>query len=222
MWRHRRKIQESRTVGLARLVVGGFAESGTVEDQGAQATQLVAIEVAELSEKLQGPAFQIGLDGLQQLEPLGGDAGYGLALVVTAAAAPHQALGLQAIDEAGDVGGALDHALGDLAAGMALGMDTAQDAQDVVLRAGETVMLADLIDHVIDGTGGDGKAEQSLLLGAGESGLLEAAAEGFGHPDSVIARNELVVTPFAWRGCERRQGRGASWALSIGELAFNR
>ena len=83
-----------------------------------------------------GNRVQLGLDRLKKLQSLGRDAGDGLPLVIPATRASYQAPRLQAVHEARDIGGALDHSAGDLAARMAFGMHASQDSQHVVLRTG--------------------------------------------------------------------------------------
>ena len=73
------------------------------------------------------------LNGFEQLQALLRDAGNCLALIVAAALPANQASRLKAVHQAGHVGGALDHALGDSTACMTFGVNTTKNAEDVVL-----------------------------------------------------------------------------------------
>ncbi len=145
-----------------------------------------------LRSRASGLELRFGLHRLQQLESLGGDVGDRLALVFAAAGATDQAPGLQAVDEARDVGSAFDHAVCDLAAWMPLGMHSAQDSQDVVLRAGESMPLADLVHQVVKGAGGYGQAENWLPAGDCEVALFQSSAEGLGHRVCYSQNSELL------------------------------
>src|SRR5450755_4618547 len=106
----------------------------------------MAVLVAEMGEPGGSLNFEFGLHCVQQLKSLGSDVGYGLALIVATASASHQAPGLQAVHQSGDIGSAFDHSLGDFAARMPLGMHSPEDSQDVILRPGKPMVLADLVD----------------------------------------------------------------------------
>jgi len=137
----------------------GFGEFGLAEDEPAEAAEFAAISVAETAEYTCRPPFDLGTHGFQQLDTFGSDIGNGLPLVFAAASAPDELARLQAIDQAGDVGGAIEHAAGDLAARMALGIDAAQDAQHVILWARDFVLGAQMIHEFIQGRSGDDDAE---------------------------------------------------------------
>lgn len=162
-------------VGSARSEgSGALPHSGAffLEDHGTQAAEFVAVFVAEFIEPGVGLRFELWLHRLQQLKSLRSDVSDCLPLVRTSAGATDQALGLQAVDEASYVGGTFDHAVCDLAAGMPLGMHSSQDAQDVVLGAGESIALADFVDKVVEGAGRHCEAENRFLLGIREVGLF--------------------------------------------------
>ena len=162
-----------------RAVVGtaGFV----LKDLGTQTAEFVAVLVAEFGEPGGGLGLEFGMNGLQQSKPLGGDVGYRLALVVAAARAPHQAAGLQAVHEPGDVGCALHHALGDFTAGMSLGMYTPQNSQNVVLRTGKSMTFTNLVEQVIERAGRHRQAEYGFLLRIGKARLFQSPAESFSH-----------------------------------------
>jgi len=131
---------------------------------------------------LRSNRVQLGLDHRKKLQPLCSDARDGLPLVIPTSRAPYQAPGLQAVYEPGDVGGALDHALGDLAARVAFWMYPAENSQHVVLWTRQPMALANSVDQVIDRLGSDRHAQQSFLLRAGKAGLFQAKAKSVGHP----------------------------------------
>jgi hypothetical protein len=90
-----------------------------------EVTQLLAVAFLQ---RLVEPA--------QQLESWGCNAGQDDAPVLGVVPSGNQAALFQTVQQAGDVGIASDHALGDFAAGQAFWCAT-QDAQDVVLVRGE-------------------------------------------------------------------------------------
>src|SRR5215469_16176204 len=118
---------------MENLVLIG-ARISFAENQGTQAAEFVAVLVTELLKPAGGLRIEFRLNRLQQLQALSGNTGDGLTLIASAACAPHQSTGLQAVDQAGDIGSALDHAAGDFTAGTTVGMYPAQDAQHVILR----------------------------------------------------------------------------------------
>ena len=58
-----------------------------------------------------------------------------------------------AVEEAGQVGVARDHAIADALAGKAVGSSAAQDAQDVVLSAGQAVLLDQVVGLLAEAIG---------------------------------------------------------------------
>src|SRR5690242_19010633 len=125
---------------------------------------------------------------IKQLEAFGRYAGDGLALVFAASCSLDQPLTFKAVDKSGDVGGAVKHAACDLAAGMALRVNTAQDAEHVVLRACDPVFGADAVHQLVQCRSGDQHTQQRLLCRAGEGWLLQAATERFGHESFIAVR----------------------------------
>ena len=108
-----------------------------IENYRAQPAQFAAVLFAKAMENGSHFGVERRLDGIEQLDAFGGNEGDGLLFIFAAAKPPDQPAGLQAIEEARDVRGAIEHAAGDLAARVSLRVDTAQDAQHVVLRAGD-------------------------------------------------------------------------------------
>jgi hypothetical protein len=171
-----------RTCLQSAGIPGVFAAAGLIrEDQGAEPTQFVAFHFAESMETRACKRVQFRLDRCQKLQPLGGDAGDGLPLIMTAARAPHEAPGLQAINQARNVGRAFHHTLSDLATRLPVGMRPTQDSQYVALRAGDGVSSANLVDQGIDGAGGNRDTEQGFLLGARKARLFQSPTEGLCH-----------------------------------------
>src|SRR5581483_3253375 len=89
-----------------------------LEDQRAKAAQLPAVLIAELVQNASRFLLYPGTHGVEQLQAFRGDDGDGLPLVFAAARAFDQPPRLQAIDQPSDVGGAVEHAAGNLAAGV--------------------------------------------------------------------------------------------------------
>jgi hypothetical protein len=94
------------------------------------------------------PTMQV-LDGsvesLEAIEALRGDAGLYDATVIGLARAADQAAFFHTVEEAGHVGVARNHAIADAIAGQAERLGSAEDAEDIVLSAGEPVLLHELL-----------------------------------------------------------------------------
>jgi hypothetical protein len=165
-------------VGIRALV---WSASLVLEDYSAQAAEFMAILIAEMGEPGGGLSFEFGLHCVQQLKSLGSDVGHCLALIVATAGASHQAAGLKAVHQSSDIGSAFDHALGDFASRMPLGMHSPEDSQDVVLRPGKTIALANPVDQIAERAGSNCQTECGFLLGIGEAGLFQSPTKSFGH-----------------------------------------
>ena len=87
------------------------------------------------------------------------------AIWILAAAADEAAL-FEAVEEAGDIGIAGDHAAGDLAAEQAVGR-AAQDAKDVVLVRGEVVAFQELGRCAGEEISGADEIDEDGFLGTG-------------------------------------------------------
>ena len=96
--------------------------------RGAHVSKLTFVEVADRDIQL-----------LQQFEPFVGDERFDHAAVFFLAFAGNQGAGFHAIEHAGHVRVAGNQAFADAIAGKALGPRAAQNAQHVVLGAGETI-----------------------------------------------------------------------------------
>jgi len=153
----------------------------TSEDAGADAGELLALMLAELAETGCHQLVHHGLHGFQQLKSTRSDAGNRLPLVLLRPVTANQPAGLQAVDETGDVGGALQHTAGDLAAGMPLGIYPAQDAQNVVLRTRDTVRAAERIHTFVEAIGREQQAQGCFLERRRNAFLLETFAQGLVH-----------------------------------------
>jgi hypothetical protein len=90
----------------------------------------------------------------QQLQPGSGDLSVDDAAIVPGARALDEAAAFQAIEQARNVGIVRDHALADFAARQALCPSPAQDAQRVVLRAGESELFELGFDLRLERVGG--------------------------------------------------------------------
>jgi hypothetical protein len=90
-------------------------------------------------EMLELPVMQVmyGLiEGLEQIQTLFGDARFDYAAVVGLAFASDEVALLHAIEQAGNVGIVRDHAVADAAAGQAIRLRAAKNAENIVLRGG--------------------------------------------------------------------------------------
>jgi hypothetical protein len=104
------------------------------------------------------------IETLQKCEARRGDAGFDDAAVIGLASAGEEAAPFHAVEEAGHVRVVGDHAFADGAASEAFGLRAAQNAQDIVLRAGEAVGFQELLGFDAEGIGG--------LLERNEDGVL--------------------------------------------------
>jgi hypothetical protein len=105
---------------------------------------------------------------LEELQAFGGDANGDDAAVAGIALPGDRAAGFEAVEEAGDVGVARDHAFADFFAGEAVGFCEAEDSQDVVLCDGEFIGFKELIETAHEMVGGPHEAEEHFLLEAVE------------------------------------------------------
>lgn len=147
--------------------------------QLAQGFQAVCAEVAEDADR----AFMNGTVELgEEFQPWFGDAADDDAAVLFGTLARDEAAGVEAVEEAGDVGIAGDHALADFGAGEAVGAGATEDAEDVVLGGGETGGFEDGGSECCDVLGGAEEVEDDFLLEADEGpGLAEFALEDRDH-----------------------------------------
>jgi hypothetical protein len=151
------------------------------EDEGAQAAELAAIVFAEAGHEMVGPGLDLGPHGLQQLDAFRGDVGDCLSLVFVAAGAADEFSCLQTIDEARNIRGAVQHAAGDLAARVPARVDAAKNPEHIVLRPGDAMLGAQAVHKLVQRGGGNDHAQERLLYGTGEVGLLQALAERIRH-----------------------------------------
>lgn len=147
-------------------------------------------EGAEFGELFAGEGFELAavelfegfIDGGEALEAGGGDPGADDAAVVGLAVALEPALALDAVEQAGDVGLAGDHAFADFAAGEAGGAGAAQDAQDIILGGGDVEGPEEIGEGAIELIGGAEDLEEGLLLRGGDGlAQFEFAGEFGGH-----------------------------------------
>lgn len=144
---------------LLQRAAAGFKEMG-------EPAELLCLEVAEL-------AAVEGADGLieagEKAEPFGGDAGEDAAAVGMLAAAGDQPAFFEAIEQAGDIGVAGDHAGGDFPAQQAFG-SAAQDTERVVLGRGKAMLAEKLRGTPREPVGGALDFDEKHFLGAGGAG----------------------------------------------------
>src|SRR5712692_8090864 len=119
------------------------------------------------------------------------------------AASSHQSAAFQAIDQAGDVGVTIDHALADLAAGQPFRPRTAEDAQRVVLGRREPMLLQHLGPAPCQLVGGAHQRHEHLFLQATEGlGLLDFGLNPPSHISNILVITTIVkgMTPHGESG----------------------
>lgn len=203
---------EERNAGSCSNRLAFAAWPFAAEDDSAEPAQFAAIVVVQPVQYSEGLFVDAGLHGIEELQAFGGDHGDRLALIFTAAGALDQLPGLQAIDEPCNVGSAIEHAGGNVAAGVSVGMNSTKNSQHVILRARDAVLLADAIHHVVDGVGGDDHTQQGFLRGTGELRLLQAPAECLCHSFFITTNQSCVIANSAGKkkpSCPEQEGRDA-------------
>jgi len=107
------------------------------------------------------------------MQALRGDVRPDDAAVVPITLLAYEFLRLEAGEQAGDIRFRGDHHAADSGTGEAGFAGTAKDAQDVVLRVGESEGLEALLEGAMEKVGAAHEGKQGLLLGTGEAeGLL--------------------------------------------------
>jgi len=120
-----------------------------------------------------------GVEGAELAEAALRDEAENPAPVAGTALASDEALRLEAIEEAGDSRGLLDHSGGDVQGGEAFGPRAAQDPQDVVLLEREPFWLDGAGEASAHEVGGAEEAEDALLVeGRERPALADLALEG--------------------------------------------
>ena len=131
------------------------------------------------------PAMQVlygSVKFLEAIEALCGDAGLYDATVIGLACAADQAAFFHTVEEAGHVGVARNHAITDALAGQAKRLGSAEDAQDIVLSAGELVLLHELLGLLAEMVRSFEKRDEDAGF-EGRGGSL-SRLEWHGHKDS--------------------------------------
>ena len=94
------------------------------------------------------------IETFEKSEARGGDAGFDDAAVIGLAGTGDEAALLHAVEEAGHIRVVRNHALSDAAAGEAIGLCAAKNAEDVVLSTGEAMGLEELLGFEAERIGG--------------------------------------------------------------------
>jgi hypothetical protein len=110
------------------------------------------------------------------------DAGFDDAAVIGLARAGDEAALLHAVKEAGHVRVVRNHAVTDAAAGEAMGLGAAKNAEDVVLRPCEAMGLEELLGFEAERIGGFLKGDEDAVF-QGKSGVGKNAAT---HAGTII------------------------------------
>lgn len=137
-----------------------------------QVDELLERVVVESGEGFAGGARDGLIELGEQLEARLGDATDDLAAVFGTAFSAYPSLGDEAVDEAGDAGRTFDHPVGDLERGQSFVAGAAEDAEDVVLLAGDAGGFEHLCDEAFHDVGGPQEAEEGLLLTRPERSCL--------------------------------------------------
>ena len=129
-----------------------------------------------------------GIEFLENLQPGGSNAGFDHPAVLGLPLARDEGALFHAIQEPGHVGIAGDHAVPDAFAGEAIGAGTAEDAEDVVLGAGEAVGFDQEIGILCQAVSGAQQSDEDLGFEAGGNGFV-----GFvSHGSNVVVITTIV------------------------------
>jgi hypothetical protein len=127
------------------------------------------------------------IEFLENAGSFGGESCGNDAAVLGVAVAGDEVAGLEAVEEAGDVGVAGDEMFADAFAGHAAVAGAAEDAKDVVLGGGEVVGFEEFLETAGDVVGGADQVEEEFLLHALErSNLVELFLEFTAHADTIV------------------------------------
>jgi len=130
------------------------------------------------------------VETLEEVEGAGGDAGGDDAAVIFGAFAGDETEFIEAVEEAGHVRVAGDHAQGNVAATEAGGAGAAEDAQDVVLGGRKAVGFEEEFDALEEFIGGVLEGDEEVFLGEG-GGAWEAGVHGGRiHVTTTIVKRE--------------------------------
>ena len=135
----------------------------------------------ELAEELDGYGLDDGIHLAKQVKAGVGDAGPDDAAVARVAVLLNEPEGLESGEQAGDVGDGGEHAVSDGGAGEAVGMRAAEDAEDVVLRAGNVPLADAAVEGALETVGCAEDVEQGLFVRCGEGPFLGNFALETGH-----------------------------------------
>jgi hypothetical protein len=124
----------------------------------------------------------------QKSEASWADARLHNAAVIRLAGARYQAAFFHPIEQAGHVRVVGNHPFADAAAGEALRLGTAENAEDVVLRAGEAVGLKKLLGLKAEGVGGSEKRNEEAVLEGKYGGEFRAPV----HQPTIVVMTTNV------------------------------
>ena len=135
-----------------------------VSELGEKVVEGVEFGLGEVSELCAVEAEERLIDGGQERSTGGGEGNVDFAAILQAPTALGEALGLEAIDEAGDIRDADDHHFADLVAQAAGFAVAAKNAEDVVGTWGEIVGLEEAFKGFRQLALCSGEVEEDLLL----------------------------------------------------------
>ena len=128
------------------------------------------------------------IETFKKSEARRGDAGFDDAAVNGLASAGDEAALLHAVEEAGHIRVVRNHALTDAAAGEAIGLCAAKNAEDVVLCAGKAMGLEELLGFEAEGIGGFLEGDEDAVF-QGKKGMGKWAAT---HADTIVVMTTNV------------------------------
>jgi len=136
----------------------------------ARSGDVVELALVQLANRL--------IETFQKSESRGGDAGFDDAAVIGLSLTTDETALLHAVEEAGHVRVVRDHAFADAAAGEACWLGATENAQDIVLRAGQAVRLEELFGFEAEAIRGPLERNKDMVLNGKGSMRDRAATHG--------------------------------------------
>src|SRR5215469_5525381 len=140
---------------------------------------------------------------LQEIQSFRGDARFDDAAIVFLALTRDPGVFFHTVEQAGHIGIAGNHALGDAATENAVGLCSAENAQNVVLRAGEATGLQEVLDLLGQGVGDLEERNEDLVFE--KSGFA-----GGRHRLSLVVITTIVKRKIS--ACRSAPGAGSEGA----------
>src|SRR5215469_749774 len=145
---------------------------------------------------------------LQEIQTFRGDARFDDAAIVFLALTRDPGVFFHTVEQAGHIGIAGNHALGDAATENAVGLCSAENAQNVVLRAGEATGLQEVLDLLGQGVGDLEERNEDLVFE--KSGFAGRRHRLSLVVITTIVKRKISAPECPWRWLRRRIGRDCS------------